>query len=219
MDRTSTAKAFRATVGGVAVVGKVSWAENDTVLVLDPAKEFGYSAKVTMTVSADARSAVGVPIGAPATATFTTVPKPAPKPTPKPAAKATPIPKTGGGTVAAGTWSAVESYYLKLLNCTRTGGWVTSTGACKAGSNGTKPLWMDAGIQTKLARPYAKVLATTGACSHTADGTFVQRLARAGYSGYTRAGGNGGCGNGDPYKGRVAGHPFFQNEKATNGGE
>ena len=102
-----------------------------------------------------------------------------------------------GGTVAAGTWSAVESYYLKLLNCTRTGGWVTSTGACKAGSNGTKPLWMDAGIQTKLARPYAKGLATTGACSHTADGTFVQRLARAGYSGYTRAGENVGCGNGE----------------------
>lgn len=218
MDQTTTAKAFGATVDGVAVSGKVRWAENDTVLVLDPTKDFGYSAKVTMTVSADARSALGIPIEAPATATFTTVPKPAPTPTPKPVAKTTPIPKTGGGTVAAGTWSAVENYYLKLLNCTRTGGWVTSTGACKAGSNGTKPLWMDAGIQRKMARPYAKVLATTGACSHTADGTFVQRLARAGYSGFRRAGENVGCGNGDPYRAMLADHLFFQNEKSTNGG-
>ena len=37
-------------------------------------------------------------------------------------------PITGGGAVGGGSWAAVETYYLGLMNCTRTGGWVTSTG-------------------------------------------------------------------------------------------
>ena len=35
---------------------------------------------------------------------------------------------TGAGGAASGTWAAVETYYLRLMNCTRTGGWVTSSG-------------------------------------------------------------------------------------------
>ena len=38
----------------------------------------------------------------------------------------------GGGSTGSGSWTAVERYYLRLMNCTRTGGWVTSTGKCSS---------------------------------------------------------------------------------------
>jgi uncharacterized protein YkwD len=223
MDRPSTQAAFSATVGGTAIAGAFDWAEQGTVLVFKPAKALDYSQTVVMTVATSARSTRGVPLAAAGSATFTTIPKPTPTPaptpkaTPKPKPAATPIPS--GGTAASGTWSAVEAYYLRLLNCTRTGGWVTTSGACQAGSNGTAALVMNAGLQTRVARPYAKVLATSGACSHTAGGTtFAGRLKAGGFSGYIWAGENVGCGNGDPYKAMLADHLFFQNEKSTNGG-
>ena len=224
MDRPSTQAAFSASVGGAAVKGTFDWAEKGTVLVFRPAKAFDHSKTVVLSVAASALSARGVPLAAPASAKFTTVAKPAAKPAPKPLAKPAakpapkPVPIASGGSVAGGTWAAVEAYYLRLLNCTRTGGWVTSSGSCLPGSNGTPPLAMSAALQTRVARPYAKVLATTGACSHTADGTFAYRLARGGFSGYIWAGENVGCGNGDPYKAMLADHLFFQNEKSTNGG-
>jgi uncharacterized protein YkwD len=232
MDRASTQAAFSATVGGASVTGTFDWAEKGTVLVFKPAKPFDYSKTVALSVGATALSARGVPLVAVASAKFTTIAKPAPKPAPKPAAKPAakpvakpaakpapkPVPIASGGSVAGGTWAAVEAYYLRLLNCTRTGGWVTTSGSCLPGSNGTPPLAMSAALQTRVARPYAKVLATTGACSHTADGTFAYRLARGGFSGYIWAGENVGCGNGDPYKAMIADHLFFQNEKSTNGG-
>ncbi len=228
MDRASTQAAFSATAGGHAIPGGIDWAEQGKVLVFKPAKPFGYSTTVALSVATTALSARGVPLASPATASFTTVARPAPKPTaapvrkpaPKPTAKPAtkPVPVASGGTVASGTWAAVEAYYLRLLNCTRTGGWVTSSGSCLAGSNGTPPLAMSAALQTRVARPYAKVLAVTGACSHTADGTFAYRLARGGFSGYIWAGENVGCGNYEPYKAVLEDHLFFQNEKPWNGG-
>jgi len=59
-----------------------------------------------------------------------------------------------GSTAAAATattiyrpYYSVEVYYLKLMNCTRTGGWVTSTGGCSSpGGRNVAPLKLDSGI-------------------------------------------------------------------------
>jgi murein DD-endopeptidase MepM/ murein hydrolase activator NlpD len=83
MDRRSTEAAFSATVGTAAVDGSLSWAEDDTVLVLRPAKALAYGASIRLEVDATARSAYGVPLDRPAEATFTVASRPAPPP-PKP---------------------------------------------------------------------------------------------------------------------------------------
>ena len=221
MDHAKTAAAFSATVGDKQIAGKISWAEGDTVLVFDPASDLAYSSKVTMTVDLRAMSRAGVPIGKVATGAFTVVAKPKPKPKPKPVATKAPtttIPKSGGSGAVSGSWTAVESYYLKLMNCTRTGGWVTSTGACSSpGGRNVAALKLDAGISSKVSRPYAKLLATRGLCDHFIGGTPGDRLRKAGYTSYRWAE-NLGCRSGDPYAAVLGSHLFFQNEKSTNGG-
>ncbi len=131
MDRASTEAAWTVHAGEKAIPGKISWAEGDTVLVFKPSSAFGYATRITMRVSAEAVSAAGVPIAANAAGSFTTVPKPAPRTNPAPGGSGGGS-GGGGGSVGAGTWGAVETYYLKLMNCTRTGGTVTSTGACSS---------------------------------------------------------------------------------------
>ncbi|MEP6623343.1 MAG: Ig-like domain-containing protein, partial [Acidimicrobiia bacterium] len=139
MDRVSTTRAFTATAGGKAVTGTVSWAESDTVLIFTPSASLPFGTTVAMDVSADAKSTTGVRLGAPGHGIFQTIKTPvAPKPTAKPV-----VPKAAGGTgsgsgsgggstVGGGSWGAVETYYLGLMNCTRTGGWVTSSGSCSS---------------------------------------------------------------------------------------
>ncbi len=235
MDRSSTASAFAVTVDGAKVKGSVSWAEGNTVLVFTPAKALPAGATVRMSVASTATSAQGVTLAGSHAATFRTVPatppkatppaqKPATTPTTKPTAKPVSKPVTkptggsAGGGVAAGAWTAVESYYLTLMNCTRTGGWVTSSGACSSpGGRDVAPLRLDPTISSRVSRPYAKLLATRGICSHWADGGPAQRLARAGFTSYKWAE-NVGCYPGDPMKSMVATQIFFQNEKSTNGG-
>jgi uncharacterized protein YkwD len=240
MTRASTAAALHVTVGGTAVSGKVSWAEKNTVLVFAPTTDLPYGAKVTVTVDAGATSATGVPLGQAVTGTFTVVakpkpapvpkPKPAPVPKPKPApapvpkpvpkttTKTTPIPTSGAAGAVSGSWSSVEAYYLKLMNCTRTGGWVTSSGACSSpGGRNVAALQLDAGISSKVSRPYAKLLATRGLCDHFIGGTPGDRLRRAGYPSY-RWGENLGCRSGDPFSAVLGSHLFFQSEKSYNGG-
>ena len=48
MDRATTKAAFKVTVDGKAIAGKVSFAEGDTVLVFKPAKALPYGTKVVM---------------------------------------------------------------------------------------------------------------------------------------------------------------------------
>ena len=62
MDRTSTKAAFKVTVDGKAVDGKVKFAESDKVLVFEPAKALPYGQKVVMEVASSALSAEGVPL-------------------------------------------------------------------------------------------------------------------------------------------------------------
>ena len=52
MDRASTKAAFKVLVDGKAIKGKVTFAEEDTVLVFDPAKNFAYDTRVVATVAA-----------------------------------------------------------------------------------------------------------------------------------------------------------------------
>jgi hypothetical protein len=219
MDAASTTSAWTVAADGNPVAGSITFAEGDTVLVFQPAADFSNGQSVVMTVGAGAMSKAGVAIGTAIDGTFTTVQKaaPTPAPTPRPAAS-TPAPVTGGGSVGAGGWAAVETYYLGLMNCTRTGGTVSATGTCSGGgSNSTAPLWIDAGISSNVSRPYAKLLAVNDLCSHFINGNPGDRLRAAGYTSYVWAE-NLGCRSGDPYAAVLGSHLYFQSEKSTNGG-
>lgn len=219
MDRATTTPAFTITVDGRRVDGTRRWAEGDTVLVVDLAADLPYGATVVLAVDGRARSAVGAPLAEPARATFTVEPKPAPAP-PRRTSTGTSSSGSGSGSGSTGsaTWYAVETYYFRLLNCTRTGGLVSSSGSCSgAGSGSLAPFLLDTGISSKVARPYAKLLATNDICSHFADGDPGDRLRRAGYTNYVW-GENIGCRSGDPYAAVLGSHLYFQAERSTNGG-
>jgi uncharacterized protein YkwD len=221
MDHASTRAAFTVTADGKRVPGTLQFVEDDHVLVFDPSSNLPYGASVVATVAATATSRSDIPLGAVAKGTFTVVPKPAAAKKPATtAARATTnhIPRTGGGTVGSGSWGAVERYYLKLMNCTRTGGWVTSGGDCSSpGGRNVAPLRLDAGISSKVSRPYAKKLAVNNMCTHFSGGNPGDRLRRAGYHSY-RWGENLGCRSGNPYSAVLGSHRFFQSERPYGGG-
>ena len=217
MDRRSTAKAFSVEIHGKSVKGTVSWAEGNTVLVFKPAAALPYGTPVVAKVNHTAKSATEAPLGRSVRAVFRTVAKPA-----APARTAISKPKaasaSGGGAVGGGSWGAVESYYLRLMNCTRTGGWVTSGGACSSpGGRSVAPLVIDSRISSQVTRPYAKLLATRGACSHFIGGNPGNRLARAGFASYRWAE-NIGCRSGNPSSAVLGSHLFFQSERPYSGG-
>ena len=217
MDRASTKAAWKISVGGKAVKGKLSFAENNTVLVFDPRSAFAFHARVRVAISGTAKSGAGVPLGSTAKSMFITVRKAAPH-----RRASVPIRSTGGGggggAVGGGSWGAVESYYLRLMNCTRTGGWVTSSGSCSSpGGSGIAALRLDSGISSRVSRPYARYLATHNQCSHFIGGNPGDRLRRAGYSSYVWAE-NLGCRSGNPYSAVLGSHLFFQSEKSYSGG-
>ncbi|HET7676287.1 MAG TPA: CAP domain-containing protein [Candidatus Limnocylindrales bacterium] len=129
-----------------------------------------------------------------------------------------------GAQALSAQYPTVEAYYLRLLNCTRTGGWVRSDGSCAGYGSGrysayVPPIKSHSGIAAYVARPYAKLLAVRGLCSHYANGDPASRLRKAGYTGYTW-GENIGCRNGytNLYKAVLASHLVFQSERSTNGG-
>jgi uncharacterized protein YkwD len=218
MDRQATAKAFSVKIGGKAIKGAISWAESNTVLVFKPAASLPYKAAVVAKVDITAKSATGATMTRSVRAIFYTVPKPKPQPQPvaQPAARTST--GGGGGAVGGGSWASVERYYLGLMNCTRTGGWVTSGGSCSSpGGRNVAPLRLDSGISSKVARPYARLLATRGACSHFIGGNPGNRLARAGYTSYRWAE-NIGCRSGNASAAVLGSHLFFQSEKSYSGG-
>jgi uncharacterized protein YkwD len=216
MKRATTGVAVHVTADGKPVAGKVTFAEQNTVVVFTPTSKFAYSAKVTITIDATATSKSGAMLGKAAAATFSVKPKPQPA-----AAKVVATPRTsssGGGSVGGGSWGAVETYYLRLMNCTRTGGWVTSTGACSSpGGRSVAPLQLSAGISSHVSRPYAKRLAVNNQCSHFIGGNPGDRLRAAGYTSYRWAE-NLGCRSGNAYSAVLGSHLFFQSEKSYSGG-
>jgi uncharacterized membrane protein YgcG len=230
MDRRATARAFSASVGDKPLAGKIAWAEDDTVLVFTPDRLLPYGTVVTMEVSASARSAAGVALAMDREADFKTIKKPVATPQKTKTSSGTKSDGggggsggsggggSGGGAAGGGSWAAVESYYLGLMNCTRTGGWVTSTGHCDSpGGRNVAALKLDSGISANVSRPYAKRLAVNNDCSHFIGGDPGDRLRRAGYTNYRWAE-NLGCRSGDARSAVLASHRFFQSEKSYNGG-
>jgi len=184
------------------------------VLVFRPSRPLPYGKKVTMTVAPGARSAAGLPIGKRIEAKIAIMQRPEPSPS----GGSSPIPPPPGGGAGGGSWRAVEEYYLGLMNCTRTGGWVTSSGRCDSpGGRDVAPLWIDSGISSEVARPYARLLATRGACDHFIGGSPGDRLRRAGYTSYIWAE-NLGCRSGNPYAAVLGSHRYFQSERPYLGG-
>lgn len=218
MDAVTTKAAFSASIDGDKLKGTVTLAEDDTVLVFRPASTLPWDSRVDVRVAATATSADGVPLAREAAAAFRTVAKPAPAPVAAPSSSGSSGGSsggsTGGGSVGSGSWSAVERYYLGLMNCTRTGGIVTSSGSCSSpGGRNVAPLKLDSGISSKVARPYAKRLATGNLCSHFIGGNPGDRLRAAGYTNYTWAE-NLGCRSGDPYAAVLGSHLYFQSERS-----
>jgi uncharacterized protein YkwD len=225
MTHRTTTAAFSLTAAGRPVRGTIRFAENHTVLVFTPADALPAGAKVVARVAPTATSLHGVALGRQAQASLTTVVAPpkvvarAPGPAPAPASKPVATPKpSSGGSVGGGSWGSVESYYLRLMNCTRTGGWVTSTGSCSSpGGRSVAPLRLDAGISSKVSRPYAKKLAVNNLCTHFSGGNPGDRLRRAGYTSYIWAE-NLGCRSGGAASAVLGSHLFFQAEKPYLGG-
>ena len=208
MDEARTEDAVHARAGGKPVAGRVKWAADGRTLVFRPTKSLPYGATVTVRVDETARSADGAPLASVKRTKFTVRPRPV---------VSTSIP-TGAAGAASGSWLAVEQYYLKLMNCTRTGGWVTSSGSCSSpGGRDVAALRMNASISANVARPYARLLATRGECNHFIGGNPGDRLRAAGFGGYNWAE-NIGCRSGNPYSAVLGSHLFFQSERPYNGG-
>jgi hypothetical protein len=121
-------------------------------------------------------------------------------------------------------WYSLEVYYLSLVNCTRTGGWVLRDGTCRGYGSGrysryVAPVRLSAGLSDRAARPYARLLAVRGICSHFADHDPGYRLRRAGYTSWNW-GENIGCGDGyvNAKASVLISHLRMQAEKWANGG-
>jgi uncharacterized protein YkwD len=227
MDHATTRNAFKVTANGKPVAGKVQFVESNTVLVFKPTSALPASATIVVSVGTGATSALQVPLAKPMTATLHTAAAPKPKPK-APAAKPRVTTtghssggsggSSGGKAVGGGSWGAVETYYLRLMNCTRTGGWVTSSGSCSSpGGRNVAALRLDSGISSRVSRPYAKKLAVNNMCTHFSGGNPGNRLSAAGYHSYRWAE-NIGCRSSSAYSAVLASHLFFQAEKSSNGG-
>ena len=77
---------------------------------------------------------------------------------------------------------------LRLLNCTRTGGWVRADGTCRGRATGTyspylRPLRLNEGISSFVAFGWASELVEAQVCGHVLPGLpeLPMRLASAGY--------------------------------------
>jgi uncharacterized protein YkwD len=210
MDHGTTKATFKVTAGGKPVKGAITFAENSTVLVFDPAAALPWDSRVVATVGGSAQSTDGVSLGANVQVAFRTVARVTRSTATAPISRS----GGGGGSVGTATWGAVERYYLKLMNCTRTGGNVTSGGDCSSpGGRNVAPLKLDAGISSKVARPYAKKLAVNNMCTHFSGGNPGDRLRRAGYTSYRWAE-NLGCRSGNPYSAVLGSHLYFQSERS-----
>jgi hypothetical protein len=205
MDTASTEAAFSVTANGQAVTGSKYWVENNTVLVLDPATPFAVGQTVIARIAKTALAADGRPIQAAGRATFYMA---------RPEVKN--IPWTGGRASSTSPWYASEVYYLRLVNCTRTGRWVTPSGACSTATHHTMPaqdaLTLDRGISNLVSRPYAKYMADNRLLDHFINGTTPHyRLSAQGYTSRDN-GENIASPSTSGKAGMVAVEIFFQNE-------
>jgi uncharacterized protein YkwD len=136
-----------------------------------------------------------------------------------------PIPTAApGGQTSVAPWYSSEAYMLSLINCTRTGGWVTAEGNCSSDTHHTlpaqAPLVLDEGISDKVARPYAKLLADTDMLSHYQDDTTTRsRLCDwGGYCSGSSLGENLASPGNYGANGMTAVELFYQDEYPFQGG-
>ena len=121
--------------------------------------------------------------------------------------------------VGGGSWGAVETYYLRLMNCTRTGGWVTSSGSVQ------QPRRPERRPAQARRRDLVEGLAArtprssrSATCAPTSSAaTRATGSAAAGYTSYIWAE-NLGCRSGNPTSAVLGSHLYFQSEKSYNGG-
>jgi len=122
--------------------------------------------------------------------------------------------------------SSAERLALRLLNCTRTGGWVKPDGTCKGRDSGRYSARMPAlrlrdGISDRVAFPWSAELVRARVCAHNIDGLpeVGHRFAQAGFS-YPSFGENIGCAWGGMSVREVVirTHVAMQAEKSDGGG-
>jgi hypothetical protein len=192
-------------VNGNRLRGSISWAENNSVLILDPSSRLPVGAKVYIRISATARSATGQRLSKAVNASFSVR---------RPTVRR--IPWSGGIASTTAPWHASELYYLNVMNCTRTGGWVTRSGSCSSITHHTMPaqnaLRFSVEIANRVSRPYSKAQADRGVLTHYLGGTTPHsRMCAQGF-----CGGSWGENLASPpssgASGMIDAEIFFQNE-------
>ena len=133
------------------------------------------------------------------------------------------------GPAAAGTVTrvpAAEKYAHSLLNCTRTGGFVTKSGSCIGRGSGKysakRPaLRLHKNISLRVAWPWARTMNVYDKCDHVIAGKpkLAQRMRSKGFR-YWFYGENVGCmsGTGDAHAVVLLVHRLMQAEKQSKGG-
>ena len=218
MDEKSTESALTVLANGGAVAGSTSWSEEDTVLAFTPRRSFGIGASVIVKLSTTARSTGGLHVAAATSATFL-VSTPRSRSITYTRSKIT---VTGGQGTSSAPYKDMERYYLGLMNCTRMGSWVTSSGDCSTQTRHTLPaqgaLALDDGISNNVSRPYAARLADSGLLTHNLNGTTTHgRLAAAGYGSGSWGENIASPGNASA-GGMILIETFFQSESGYRGG-
>jgi Bacterial Ig-like domain len=212
MDQKSAAAALSVQQDGRTLKGTVGWADDGLTMTFNSRYSFYVGATITVRVATSARSLAGMPMAATGGVDFLVS-------TPRSRSRdaGTRIPYVPGG-VATGSaqWHNSELYYLNLMNCTRTGGWVTSAGMCSTQTHHTLPprgpLAYHAGIANAVARPYAAAMAVAGVLTHTMGGTTIHtRLSAQGYGGASWGENIASPGRVDE-GGMISVEIFFQNE-------
>jgi hypothetical protein len=121
---------------------------------------------------------------------------------------------------------SAERLGLRLLNCTRTGGWVRADGTCKGRGSGKHSSRMPAlrlhgGISDRVAYRWSAELVRARTCAHDLDGHpgVARRFTLAGFR-YPSYGENIGCGwSGTTVRQMVIrSHLAMQAEKRSGGG-
>ena len=213
MDKKSVASALSVTADGRAVSGSEYWTEADTVLVFTPQRSFYVGVTVTVGVATKAHSADGIAMASAMGFSFSVSQRRSGSGS---SGTSTKIPLTGGVASSSAPYHSYELYYLALMNCTRTGSWVTSDGDCSTVTHHTLPargpLSFDNGIANAVSRPYARALALSGTLTHNLNGSTPHgRLAAGGYPGASW--GENIASPSNPYEGgMISVEIFFQNE-------
>jgi hypothetical protein len=127
------------------------------------------------------------------------------------------------GVAGATRHEGLERYALRLVNCTRTGGWVQTDGSCKGYGSGKHskyraPLRFHGGISDDIAWPWARKIARARYCGHSLAGQDVDlRFRRAGYR-HEHNGENVGCSYAwSPRKMVLRTHRMMQSERSYGG--